>query len=1077
MTSRQVSALFGVIIHISISFLTASPIIAADKPVPRLVERASFPARFAPVYSFGGSEQLLFSAPRGSISAALGQVSTNAVGLQISTTTYDYQHNCSMGHQVEHRGTNFVHMDWMDQQGDVLGVGRGGGTQSYNLTDCDLVYANPKIFTADYGGYVNMEADQNGCAVPAAHEGADSDSQRPRAYFDFCTGGPLGTFQSDYPEDIYGWYQNNGVGPGNQNLWPIIEWHLGGASPVLHMVTAETGGEAGDPQTLSYYRRVGAYGAGSGTWSPQRVIDTAMNINPVLASSPTTGKVAIVWNRPADYKGTNIDNWSQYENDVWYALSSDYGASFLTGTGSLHHQVATLAIPGANITHYDPMSDWKAYCDMAALITTDDYLHIVWGCRKWTDTTSLYRRQSAIFHWSEDVPYIRTVVMADWDTGGTCVGYAWGSDAAKMSLAQCDGKLYVLYTQFGNADQPCTDYSANKKVMNGELYLTVSNDNGLGWDRPQNLTNSPSPLCADGACESDYWASMARYGRVDANGCEGIAPGTDVLDIVYINDKSAGGCIQTESGIWTSNPVMWLATPCREPVIIPPPIPPVNYGECFGEPPLWVLPGEDTTVVLRIYNAGLADNHFTIDISYTDGSGWITVSPMSGTIPHGLNDYIDLTMTFSAPPGAPVPSTWVGKISINHEAEGSPTEIGVCLAVVAGDPWTHSVDLATTCKQVRLWNDGHLANGAQNWAFDYIADCDTFNPNTSANFYLYDGSPIVCRIDENGDTLRFCSYSKMFYDNDALRPLAPWTVDNSNADYTKASTMYSTADTTVGFLADYYIPKADSSCEFIIQRLRFFNMTDATLNGVLVGEFLDWDVPSDSGSWNGSGYDLPSGLIYQFGGEYSQDDSTEALCGQESSDRYAGIAAGPDMTFRNSMTLDNATYVYSTGPYGSLAPLPPGAMYKLMKEREGYYTWSSTAPESLYTDLSTLVTFGEYNLPVGDTLCVTKILATSKTGQTAFTDAIAAGRAFINAHANEMGCLGSCCDLAGDANNDGKVNVGDAVYIITYVFRGGPAPICMQEADANGDTKINVGDAVYLITYVFRGGPAPTCLN
>jgi hypothetical protein len=636
--------------------------------------------------------------------------------------------------------------------------------------------------------------------------------------------------------------------------------------------------------------------------------------------------------------------------------------------------------------------------------------------------------------------------------------------------------LYVLYAQFGNAAQPCYDYSANKKVMNGELYMTVSNNNGVGWDKPQNLTNSPSPLCVDGACESDYWASMARYGRTDVTGCEGIAAGTNVLDIVYINDKSAGGCVQTESGVWTNNPVMWLTTPCREPVMIPPPIPPVNYGECFGEPPLWVGPGGDTTIVLRISNWGLVDNHFTIDISYTNGSGWITVSPMSGTIPHGLIDYVDLTMTFSAPPGAPLPSTWVGKISINHEAEGSPTDIGVCMLVDPGDPWTHFVDLATTCKRVRLWNDGHLVDNAAGWGLNYIADCDTFNANTYSKIYLYDGSPIVCRIDGD-DTLRFCAYSNLFYRPDALRPMAAWTVDNTNADYTKAGTMYMTGDSTVGFLADYYVPKADSNCEFIVEVLRFFNMTDAALNGVLVGEFLDWDVPSDTGSENGSGFDVVKGLIYQFGAEYNQDDSTEALCNQQSNDRYAGIAAGPNTTFKNAMTIDNATYVYTTGPYGSSAPLPPGATYKLMKNNEGYRTYFSSDPDSQYVDLSTLVTFGEYNLTVGDTLCVAKILATSKTGQAAFTNAIMAGKAFIAAHADGMDCLFSCCDLPGDANNDGKVNVGDAVYIICYVFRGCPPPPCMFEGDANGDVKINVGDAVYLITYVFRGGPAPTCLN
>jgi hypothetical protein len=68
------------------------------------------------------------------------------------------------------------------------------------------------------------------------------------------------------------------------------------------------------------------------------------------------------------------------------------------------------------------------------------------------------------------------------------------------------------------------------------------------------------------------------------------------------------------------------------------------------------------------------------------------------------------------------------------------------------------------------------------------------------------------------------------------------------------------------------------------------------------------------------------------------------------------------------------------------------------------------------------------------------------------------------------------CDcIPGDANGDGSVNVGDAVYLIAYVFQGGPAPtpypIC--SGDANCDCQVNVGDAVYIISYVFTGGPPP----
>ena len=63
--------------------------------------------------------------------------------------------------------------------------------------------------------------------------------------------------------------------------------------------------------------------------------------------------------------------------------------------------------------------------------------------------------------------------------------------------------------------------------------------------------------------------------------------------------------------------------------------------------------------------------------------------------------------------------------------------------------------------------------------------------------------------------------------------------------------------------------------------------------------------------------------------------------------------------------------------------------------------------------------------------------------------------------------------LAGDPNADGLVNIGDAVFVVNYVFKGGPNPNPPEAGDANCDHAINVGDAVYIINYVFKGGPAP----
>jgi hypothetical protein len=65
--------------------------------------------------------------------------------------------------------------------------------------------------------------------------------------------------------------------------------------------------------------------------------------------------------------------------------------------------------------------------------------------------------------------------------------------------------------------------------------------------------------------------------------------------------------------------------------------------------------------------------------------------------------------------------------------------------------------------------------------------------------------------------------------------------------------------------------------------------------------------------------------------------------------------------------------------------------------------------------------------------------------------------------------------VCGDANSDAQVNVADAVFIINYVFKGGPAPGEPDAANSNCDTGVDVADAVYLINYVFKGGAAPCC--
>jgi hypothetical protein len=61
----------------------------------------------------------------------------------------------------------------------------------------------------------------------------------------------------------------------------------------------------------------------------------------------------------------------------------------------------------------------------------------------------------------------------------------------------------------------------------------------------------------------------------------------------------------------------------------------------------------------------------------------------------------------------------------------------------------------------------------------------------------------------------------------------------------------------------------------------------------------------------------------------------------------------------------------------------------------------------------------------------------------------------------------------GDANHDGVVDAGDAVYLLNYLFARGPLPVPYSAGDANSDTVVDAADLVYLINYLFVEGPPP----
>ncbi len=61
-----------------------------------------------------------------------------------------------------------------------------------------------------------------------------------------------------------------------------------------------------------------------------------------------------------------------------------------------------------------------------------------------------------------------------------------------------------------------------------------------------------------------------------------------------------------------------------------------------------------------------------------------------------------------------------------------------------------------------------------------------------------------------------------------------------------------------------------------------------------------------------------------------------------------------------------------------------------------------------------------------------------------------------------------CCVLRGDVDdNGGVINIADLVYLVSYLFQGGPPPPCMEQADLNSDGEVNVADVTRFIDCIF----------
>jgi hypothetical protein len=420
---------------------------------------------------------------------------TDSPGEVVGTTQYDYQTNGSSGNRAAVDGAGGVHFIWMN--------GISYPTQRavfFNYVDNSGNWLAPTTVSQVNGaGYAQAGVTNDNRAATAYHSATTPSIENYVVYaVDQFTG--FGIFQYFDPPDML----------SLRCYWPYFSIDR---NDNIHVVSCENAPNAGDPQALSYTVSTN----GGTTWSTIVNVDTIETISQNVVASPVSDKVAIVYSHPQNYD-------SQWENDIYYIESLD-GLTWDWRFGK------STPNTGARFAF--------SYIDLSAIYDYNDNLNIIWNASglpmpAYTTGPSCHYSTAQTITEMLETP-------ETWPAG--CDYGVWNRPVSKMSLGahQGSGNVFACYTKFDTLDCSAGGYA------NGDIWMQYTADGGATWSVPTNLTNSQTPGCTPGNCDSDHWSALAD--KVD-----------DDLYIIFIEDKDAGGIPQTEGTI-TTNPVKYLTYP------------------------------------------------------------------------------------------------------------------------------------------------------------------------------------------------------------------------------------------------------------------------------------------------------------------------------------------------------------------------------------------------------------------------------------------------------------------------------------------------------------------------------------
>jgi uncharacterized Ntn-hydrolase superfamily protein len=105
----------------------------------------------------------------------------------------------------------------------------------------------------------------------------------------------------------------------------------------------------------------------------------------------------------------------------------------------------------------------------------------------------------------------------------------------------------------------------------------------------------------------------------------------------------------------------------------------------------------------------------------------------------------------------------------------------------------------------------------------------------------------------------------------------------------------------------------------------------------------------------------------------------------------------------------------------------------------------------------------------GDGVFTAIVTPPATAGSDTFHVSIDAGYQVVEVNSDPVATYFEC----GDTDASGDVDIDDAVFMIQYIFAGGPPPDPYEAGDVDCSGTVDIDDVVYIIGYIFSGGNAP----